>query len=396
MFTYTPGQIPQKIVVVGGGGTGSRLIPMLVQFIRSITNGHNPMGWLMDPTIYIVDDDVVEYKNLMRQNFIEADVGKPKAAVLAQRYSRAYGIKVEPIIQRLTDSTSTIVDGSGSRIDLTGAMWILCVDSAAARRDILKVIIRNTNTGNGSPASMSPFIIDAGNENTFGQVKFFNLCCGYGYQNDLKKFEFPKMLPFPSPIDAIPMPMQFYRDLEDTPGQGSCADLDQTLAINASMAVTIVGIVQNFYYRRPFKYNEVFISLDGDGYTKFNTIADITGRVSTERTFLGANIPGYVDMYNTYKDYFDKIRKDIARREKEALQAQREAEAKRKAEEAERNAAKAAVAEVLEDKNAPSAPPMIKKPKKAKKAQAEESLPLPGLPPSGVPELVVTSRAERV
>ena len=37
MFKFTPRQIPSNIVVIGCGGTGSRVVPLLAQFIRSIT-----------------------------------------------------------------------------------------------------------------------------------------------------------------------------------------------------------------------------------------------------------------------------------------------------------------------------------------------------------------------
>jgi molybdopterin/thiamine biosynthesis adenylyltransferase len=51
-------------------------------------------------TIYLVDDDVVEGKNLLRQNFISVDIGQYKARVLAQRYRKAYGNNVIPILNR--------------------------------------------------------------------------------------------------------------------------------------------------------------------------------------------------------------------------------------------------------------------------------------------------------
>lgn len=40
-----------------------------------------------DFTLALVDGDTVEPKNLIRQNFIEQDIGKNKAAVMADRYS---------------------------------------------------------------------------------------------------------------------------------------------------------------------------------------------------------------------------------------------------------------------------------------------------------------------
>ena len=47
--------------------------------------------------ILVCDGDVVEEKNLIRQNFVEQDVGRNKAQVLAERYSAAFGIECEYI-----------------------------------------------------------------------------------------------------------------------------------------------------------------------------------------------------------------------------------------------------------------------------------------------------------
>lgn len=43
----------------------------------------------------ICDGDIVERKNLDRQNFVEADLGENKARVLSERYSAVLGMKTE-------------------------------------------------------------------------------------------------------------------------------------------------------------------------------------------------------------------------------------------------------------------------------------------------------------
>jgi NADH:ubiquinone oxidoreductase subunit B-like Fe-S oxidoreductase len=60
MFKFVPRMIPNKIFVIGCGGTGSRLVPPLVQFLSTITKENNPKGWLSGTTIYLVDSDVVD------------------------------------------------------------------------------------------------------------------------------------------------------------------------------------------------------------------------------------------------------------------------------------------------------------------------------------------------
>ena len=41
----------------------------------------------------ICDGDKVEPKNLVRQNFTEADLGENKARVIAERYSEVFGLE---------------------------------------------------------------------------------------------------------------------------------------------------------------------------------------------------------------------------------------------------------------------------------------------------------------
>lgn len=287
MFRFTPNTIPQNIFVIGGGGTGSRLMPMLVQFIRSITRGQTALGWLENPTIWVVDDDVVETKNLLRQNFIQNDVGKPKAQVLAERYGRAYGVDVIPLVMRVDNNNSlhnavnetlqakgqlNHSNREGGRNSVTvmkNAIVISCVDSSAARRAIL-----NTFVVESQGAGVGPLFIDAGNEDSFGQVNFFNAAILYHremYDGLSESHKLPKFIGSTVDIDALPMDVQYYRDLVDTESTASCADLNQTLAINAMMATTIMGVVQNYYYRKPFTYNCVRLSLDGGNATEYLT-----------------------------------------------------------------------------------------------------------------------------
>lgn len=77
---------PVKIIVLGAGGTGGYVIPHLYR-LAFARRGH--------VRIIICDGDIVERKNLVRQNFVEQDIGRNKAQVLAERYSRAFGIECE-------------------------------------------------------------------------------------------------------------------------------------------------------------------------------------------------------------------------------------------------------------------------------------------------------------
>lgn len=297
MLNFIPSTIPHNIFVIGAGGTGSRLMPMLAQFLRSITRGVTAQGWIENPNIWVIDDDVVEQKNILRQNFILQDVGKHKAAVVAERYSRAYGVNIIPmmlrvnqensgqIYQNINDTLVSLVPGSHPNVHsiLDSSIVIICVDSVEARRDILNTFI--TQNGNGHRQSGRTFFIDAGNEDNFGQVQFFTPDIVHGveeYDNMRDDMKLPKLLPVTIDTNFIPMPVEFYRNLKDTPAQGSCADLDQTLAINAIMATQIMGVVQNYFYRKPMTYNTVSVSLNGGNFTVHNTFNEFKNR-SIER-----------------------------------------------------------------------------------------------------------------
>lgn len=77
---------PVKIVMLGAGGTGGHIAPHLYRLLYSL---ERPVRFIL------CDGDVVEDKNLVRQNFTPADLGENKAQVLAERYSTVFGMETE-------------------------------------------------------------------------------------------------------------------------------------------------------------------------------------------------------------------------------------------------------------------------------------------------------------
>ncbi len=69
-----------NIYIIGAGGTTSWFLPKLIKILNIFSHEKSF-------NILIVDGDIVESKNLTRQNFIQQDVGKYKAEILATRYS---------------------------------------------------------------------------------------------------------------------------------------------------------------------------------------------------------------------------------------------------------------------------------------------------------------------
>lgn len=67
-----------SIVLVGCGGTGSHLLRYICQLLMNKDYNEN--------IIKIVDQDIIEDKNLLNQNFLKCHVGRSKAEVLCKNY----------------------------------------------------------------------------------------------------------------------------------------------------------------------------------------------------------------------------------------------------------------------------------------------------------------------
>lgn len=243
-LTFQLPYIPQTVVIFGCGGTGSRLIPAIAKLMSTLTT-------LISPEMVLVDFDIVEEKNLARQNFAKADIGKNKAEVLAARYGKAYGLKITPItVAAGTPEYTEALEMFNLRERLTGpAMYILAVDSANARRQILTTALRSQA---GMPNSS--VVIDAGNEDIFGQVSYWTT--GKIAQNSAKDLEFiynwyQGFIPGNHILSELPMDQMYYLNMQDGESTRSCADLDQTLAINNMMAAQVIAYAQNFLMGKP-------------------------------------------------------------------------------------------------------------------------------------------------
>lgn len=269
MIEYIPSYIPTNVIIYGVGGTGSRLVPLVAQFLKTCS-------WVVNPVIYLVDFDRVEEKNLLRQNFIRRDVDKFKSEVLAERYSKAYDIPILPITEKVTLRNLTtifpIVHDQSSLGAYVNSLHILCVDSPEARREIISTIAEGyvrTNsypfiTSRRDPATQQLLVLDSGNENDFGQVVISDiqtLSTGTKPNSDLMCLQaMPKNYPLQMKLKKIPLNISYYSDMVSETTL-SCADLDQTMAINCLMANTLFSVIQNIYYCKPIPYHRLNVSL---------------------------------------------------------------------------------------------------------------------------------------
>lgn len=110
-----------KLLIVGAGGIGGYVA---IELHRLVMNGQIDLDTHF---ITLIDDDVVELKNIKYQNFTNKDIGEPKAEVLGQRYFFDY------VIGRVTDEKQ-LKDYD---------FFVICVDNAKTRELIFRYCEQN-------------------------------------------------------------------------------------------------------------------------------------------------------------------------------------------------------------------------------------------------------------
>lgn len=248
---------PIRVVVVGAGGTGGRLIPALMQVVRR------------GDSVAIVDGDHVEDRNLARQNFRARDIGVNKAEVMAARYRRD-GIHTEAYAAMLTNENVGPIlrggHGEAHRIILG------CVDNWRARRVMDAAV--NSSMGN--------LWIDGGNERRGGQVlltahgwpckvKGPNTRVSSGVHEAPGNWSILGITAMPQLLDA--QNWHCHRCDVDNEGsretckkckqpEESCRDrIDlQTVAVNQMSATCIMNALANVLYQVPFSAAGAFFS----------------------------------------------------------------------------------------------------------------------------------------
>ena len=210
------------LLLVGAGGTGGYVAPILAQL------AHWGQSRGQDIRLCFIDPDRVETKNLVRQNFCPAEVGRAKAVTLAWRYSAAFGLNIIPVVDRFS---APLLARYKPAYSPQGRLTIVigAVDNVRARRDIAAAV----TAAMPRPGSRDRlWWIDAGNELLHGQV-----LAG----NSLEPA--PQLSPL-GYCTGLPLPhLQEPGLLQDRPRPArdmSCAELsllgEQSAVINRAMA----------------------------------------------------------------------------------------------------------------------------------------------------------------
>src|SRR3989339_37589 len=222
-----------RILQIGAGGTGSALVPLLARLIASERE--------MTFEYLIVDGDRVSISNIVRQNFIKSDIGKPKAEVLTQRYGSAFGVNLSCISKYYNEETAEKV-----KLNVFDIV-VGCVDNNKARAFISSELSKIDNNYN------RPLYIDSGNELIGGQTFI---------QGMLKDSYFgPKL------IEQHPEIAN-----QDDKAERSCtanlANGTQRLTTNQTAAVFLFNVIDQYIHKVNIPYYEI-------NWTTSNTVSKI-------------------------------------------------------------------------------------------------------------------------
>ena len=140
-----------QLVLVGVGGTGSHLAGSLGSIlVHARSKGVNISLTLFDP-------DIVEEKNIGRQQFCYAELGQNKAMSMAWRLNAAFGLEIVAVPEAFTvEGFSQAQRGYGTSILLIGA-----VDNHLGRQALAHVCRQGAGR---------IWWLDAGNDYAHGQV----------------------------------------------------------------------------------------------------------------------------------------------------------------------------------------------------------------------------------
>lgn len=237
-------------VIVGAGGTGGYLIRDLVRIVALKNEQERKKH-----TITLIDGDIVEEKNLTRQNFVRQDIGKNKAVVSAQRYGRSFGLEIKVITDFLTSPTAlfdyirTTLHGNAFKGGKRITVFVDCVDNNATRLYI-------ANTSNLLTVGRIPSIIlSSGNSERTGQVLLTtrvhpneSSAAQYPLQKIISDYGKPEgthvLLNLPGFFDIFPN-----TPIDKDPTQLSCAEQAESAPQNILANITAANILFGFAVR---------------------------------------------------------------------------------------------------------------------------------------------------
>ncbi|MBV9894280.1 MAG: ThiF family adenylyltransferase [Chloroflexi bacterium] len=148
------------IVLVGCGGTGGFVAESLCRLMVGVRRA----------SLFLVDPDRVEQRNVARQAFDRSDVGRFKAEVLAERLSHRFGREIGYSVLPYDQRIHAEAFGQSTRLGLV----IGAVDNAGARSAIARTLEQRTGDTRWAEGPSPILWLDSGNGRDSGQVLLGN------------------------------------------------------------------------------------------------------------------------------------------------------------------------------------------------------------------------------
>lgn len=213
--------------VIGAGGTGGYAIPLLARLLAG--GGH---------VIHVWDGDVVEPKNLKRQNFCKDDLDRNKAEVMCEKVRR--DVHQAPLMvahsEYIVSPEAFLAEIVAGLEDDQSLIIAMAVDNVSTRTLINDVIMKDLVS-----AHVLTIVLDSGNHDQGGQVVV--------YGNALTRFE----RPFESPqMGILPTMLQMFSNLatieDENPGlvrkcEDAAESMPQAMMANVRNGELIAQII---------------------------------------------------------------------------------------------------------------------------------------------------------
>jgi PRTRC genetic system ThiF family protein len=231
------------VVLVGVGGTGS----LLASSLARLTYHLRQKG--VTVKLLFVDHDVVERRNVLRQNFVASEVGCFKVDALSYRLNAAFGLDISAVPALFT--AGRFVRWTAGSDRRGGAnLLISAVDNHLARREIAEAVAGQNGRW---------WCLDLGNEFHSGQVLLGNVA-------DVEAIRFDPM----GLCSGLPSPYVQESALLKAPlveaDPLSCAALtqrsEQSLVVNQMAAAIAAQYCCDFLVRRELRQFASYFSLE--------------------------------------------------------------------------------------------------------------------------------------
>lgn len=238
---------PIRVIVIGAGGTGSKLMTALMETNQSLLDLDHP-----GLDVHLWDDDIITPANVGRQRFAESEKGLYKSQAIVNRLNRWSGTNWKAVTKKFEkDLNGKIPDNS------LASIYISCTDTSASRFDIAE-ILHKLSMSYGNHRDTVKYWLDLGNTKFTGQ----------GILSTVGKIEQPTSKKFKT-FDSLPSIIKEYgtalktsEQQDDTPSCSLAESLlKQDLFINSTIAQLGASLLWNLLKTGMTEYRGFFFNL---------------------------------------------------------------------------------------------------------------------------------------